>query len=177
MRKLPAEKKSSSPIPEAILGYVSVAGPRSLFDRRLRKLPGTARPFRARAADRKAVERALEKMGFTIIAGSRLGFAVTAPAAAYEELTGGRVRTREKLSGHGRRRRYMTYVDISGSKQPRELGVARARSHRLPIDGISLDRPRRSRAVSAVPPQVSGYYLELPDDVAAGLRAEAAHAT
>src|SRR3954452_2104548 len=99
MRKLPAEKSSSSPIPETIFGYVSVTGPQSLFDRRLRKLPRTAKPFRAKAADRKVVERGLEKMGFTIIAGSRLGFAVTGPEAAYEELTGGRVRTREKLVG------------------------------------------------------------------------------
>ena len=163
-----AEKESPSSIPEIILGYISVAGPRSLFDPRLRKLPATARPFRAKAADRKAVARELERIGFTIVAGSRLGFTVAGPAEAYEELTAGRVRTREKLVRRGPRRRYVTHVDIFGRKQPRELGVARARSRRLRIDGIALDQIRRHQAVSATPPDVDDFYLELPDDVADG---------
>lgn len=175
-KKLPAEKESASPIPETIMGYVSVAGPQSLFDPRPRKLPNTAKPFRAKAADRKAVGRELEKIGFTIVAASRLGFTVAGPAEAYEELTAGRVRTREKLVRRGRRRRYVTHVDIFGRKQPRELGVARARSQRLRIDGIALDQLRRHQAVSATPPSVNDFYFELPDDVADGLRASAAHA-
>jgi subtilisin family serine protease len=158
------------------MGYVSVAGPESLFGTQRRNLPTTAKPFRAKAADRKTVGRELEKIGFTIIAASRLGFSVAGPAEAYEELTAGRVRMHEKSvrSRHGRRS--VTHVDISGRKQPREIGVARARSARLPIDGIALDQVRRHLAISAEPPDVDGFYLKLPDDVAKGLRADQAHA-
>lgn len=46
----------------------------------------------------------------------------------------------------------------------------------MPIDGIVLDQLRQSRAVSATPPVVDDFYLELPDDVADGLRAGPAHA-
>jgi hypothetical protein len=169
-------KKATSPIPKTIMGYVSVAGPESLFDSRRRKLPRTAKPFRAKAADRKTVCRELQRMGFTIMAESRLGFAVAGPAEAYEELTAGRVRTREKLVRRGSRHRYVTHVDVSGGKQPREIGVARARSPRLGIDGIVLDQRRRTLDVSARPPQVDGFYLRLPGGVAQRLHARPAHA-
>jgi len=175
-RKPPVEKESTTPIPKTIMGYVSVAGPRSLFGPRPRQLPLTARPFRAKAADRKAVCRELERIGFKIVAESRLGFTVAGCAEAYEELTAGRVRTREKLERRGSRHRYVTHVDISGGKQPREIGVARARSPRLRIDGIVLDQRRRTLDVSARPPQVDGFYLRLPGGIAQGLRARGAHA-
>jgi subtilisin family serine protease len=46
----------------------------------------------------------------------------------------------------------------------------------LPIDGIVLDQLRRSQAVSATPPEVNGFYLRLPDELADRLRAGPAHA-
>jgi hypothetical protein len=168
-------KKTPSAIPETIMGYVSVAGPQSLFGSRKRRLARTAKPFRAKAADRKAVCRELQRMGFAVITESRLGFTVAGPAAAYEELTGGRVRAQKKYVRRGSRRCYITHLDISGRKQPRALGVARARSPRLPIDGVVLDQVRRPLQASAVPPEVNGFYLRLPDGVADGLRAGPAH--
>jgi len=169
-------KESTTPIPKTIMGYVSVAGPESLFGSRKRRLARTAKPFRAKAADRKAVGRELQRMGFKIITESRLGFTVAGPAAAYEELTGGRVRAREKFVRRGSRRCYITHLDISGRKQPRALGVARASSPRLLIDGIVLDQVRRPLQASAAPPEVNDFYLRLPEGVADGLRAGPAHA-
>lgn len=164
------------PIPQTIMGYVSVAGPDSLFKSPRRKPPRTAKSLRAKPADRKAVCLELERLGFTIVAGSRLGFTVAGSAEAYEALTGGRVRTREQFVHRGTRRRYVTHLDISGRKQPRAIGVARATSPHLRIDGIVLDQLRRTRSASTTPPEVDGFYLRLPEGVADGLRAGPAHA-
>lgn len=177
MRKTsrPLEKASRNAVPETIIGYVSVKGRASIFDQS-RKIPKSTKPFHASAAKRRKVARQLEKMGLSIIAETPLGFAVAGPPEAFEELTGAKVRTRERRLPRGRRRpRYVTHLDIRGRGQPRELGVGRARSSRLGIDGVVLDRPRHLHAVSSVPPNVPGFYLNLPGEVAAALNAATAH--
>ena len=172
----PLEKASSNAVPETITGYVSVKGRASIFDRKSTGFPRNTKPFHASAAKRHEVARQLGKMGLSIGAETALGFAVSGSPEAFEELTGGRVRTREKRLSRARRRsRYVTHLDIHGRNQPREIGVGRARSPRLGIDGVILDRSRLLHAVSDVPPQVSGFYLDVPDDVASKLRAGGAH--
>jgi subtilase family protein len=172
----PLEKASKNALPEAVIGYVSVKGRKSLLQRAARRIPETTKTFHAPAAQRRKVARQLEKMGLHIVAESPLGFAVAGPPDAFEELTGAKLHPRERrLRGERRRARYVTHLDIRGRDQPRELGVGRARSPRLGIDAVILDRPRRLHAVSSVPPAVSGFYLDVPDGVAAKLNAAGAH--
>lgn len=172
----PVEKASNSAVPETIIGYVSVKGRASIFGGKSGKLPQSTTPFHASATKLHKAAKNLEKMGLSIIAETPLGFAVAGPREAFEELTGAKVRTRERRLPRGRRRaRYVTHLDIRGRGQPPELGIGRARSPKLGIDGIVLDRPRRLQAVSDTPPNVSGFYLDLPDDIAAALNADPAH--
>ena len=172
----PLEKASKNALPEIVIGYVSVKGRKSLLAHAARRIPKSTKTFRATAAQRRKVARQLEKIGLDIIAESPLGFAVAGPPGAFEELTGGKVRPRERrLRGERRRARYVTHLDIRGRGQPRELGVGHARSRRLGVDAVILDRPRRLHAVSAVPPTVSGFYLNVPDDIEENLNATDAH--
>jgi Subtilase family len=172
----PLEKASKNALPKCVIGYVALKGRQSLLQRATRRLSKRTRTFHAPAAQRRKVARELKKMGLHIIAESPLGFAVAGAPEAFEELTGAKVRPRERrLRGERRRARYVTHLDIRGPGQPRELGVGRPHSPRLGIDAVILDRPRRLHAVSPVPPSVPGFYLNVPDDIAEELNAGDAH--
>lgn len=175
---LPFEHPSDAPAPEVIQGYVSVQGPSSVFGEPTGPLPGSSEAYHAKRADRNRVRRDLEKSGFTLCAESPLGFAVAGKPEAFEDLAGGTVEVKERLmQAEGGRVRYVTHLDIVGDRQPKTLGVARARSKTARIDGILLERPRILMAMfpSPLPPTPGRFHLRVPDDVATGLGAHQAH--
>jgi Subtilase family len=178
MPSLPSEFLSDSPAPSSIQGYISVRGQASVFSDSLEKWPTSSEAFRADSNHRKLVARNLEQSGFRIIAESQLGFAVEGPPGAYEELSGGRIETKERLmyaeSGEAR---YVTHIDIVGENQPVDLGVGYARSTASDIDGILIQRPRIPFGISPspLPPSTSRFHLRVPNDVALGLGALQAH--
>lgn len=94
---LPRETISDNPVPEKVIAYVSVEGVESLFGTKAKRLRKTVKAYHAKKTDRDSVQKDLEKTGFTILAGSALGFSVSAPGAAYEAITGGKLTTREVL--------------------------------------------------------------------------------
>ena len=172
--------ESSDPLPDKIMGYVSVksVGGRSCFADGLTSLPDSVKPFYASAVDRKTASRVVEKMGFTIQAVSEMGKALVGPPGAYEELTGGKLVTVEILS-HAEFgiKRYVTHIDIVGN-QPSAIGEGRIRSNFAAMEGLFIERPAMTNASSfptPIPPSVNRYHLRLPDDVALGLNAHAAH--
>jgi hypothetical protein len=69
---LPRETVSDNPIPEKIIGYVSVEGTASVFSGKTKGLQKSARAYHARKPDRDSVQRDLQKAGFTVLAGSAL---------------------------------------------------------------------------------------------------------
>lgn len=175
---LPFEQPSDNPAPKQIEGYVSVAGARSVFGVPKGRWPASSKPYQAKKADRDQARRALEKAGFEILGASPLGFAVVGSPGAYEELSGGKVETRERLMrAEAGRARYVTHVDLVGPRQPKTLGVGRARSRAAKIDGILLARPRVYHGVfpSPLPPDPGRFHLRVPDDIALGLGAVGAH--
>src|SRR5215813_5337017 len=114
---LPQIIESHDELPETVFGYVSVKsqGGQSCFD--ISKLPSTAKPFYGKPQDHKTAEANLTKMGFQITAASRLGMAITGPPGAWEELTGGRLVTTERLViADSATQRYVTHIDIVGAK-------------------------------------------------------------
>src|SRR5262245_6494965 len=126
---LPLETVSDDPVPEKVIGYISVRGPESLFGSKVKRLRKTVKAYYAKKTDRDSVRRDLEKSGFTVIAESALGLSVSAPGAAYEEITGGKLRTREVLLNiDADYNMYITHIDIVGDRQPKALGVGRAKS-------------------------------------------------
>src|SRR5574338_47856 len=94
---LPREIPSDNDIPPTLIGYVSVRGPESVFGEGQR-LSDTATAYHASEEDRGNVRRDLEQSGFTIIAESPLGFSVSAPGGAFEEITGGKLQPTERLT-------------------------------------------------------------------------------
>jgi len=175
---LPFEQKSDDPVPKVIQGYVSVQGSKSVFAVARVRWPVSCKPFQAKKTDRDQVRRTLEKAGFHIIGESPLGFAVSGPAGSYEELSGGKVETRERLmQAEAGRVRYVTHVDLVGPKQPRVLGVGMARSRTAKIDGILIERPRVFHGVfpSPLPPNPGRFHLRVPDDIAVALGAVGVH--
>jgi len=175
---LPTEMASSAPLPKTVLGYVSVRAAKSVFGTPLPKGRFSSAPYRAKSADRREVRRVVEKSGLTVLAESALGVAVAGPPAAYEELTGATLVTRERLmQAEFGRSRYVTHIDLVGPKQPRTLGVGVARARNSRIDGVVLERPRIPQGVfpSPLPPDPGRFHLRVPDDVALGLGANAAH--
>src|SRR5262245_59881559 len=117
---LPTFIPSDNPVPDKVVGYISVEGKESVVSAKTKKLHKTAKAYHADKKDRDAVRRDLEKSGFEILAESALGISVYAEPGAYEEITGGTIETIEKLmmTTEGVRE-YITCVDIVGDKQPK----------------------------------------------------------
>lgn len=175
---LPLEYPSDNPVPESILGYVSVQGPSSVFGDSASPLPDSSEAYHAERSDRDQVRHNLEESGFTIYAESPLGFAVVGNPAAFEDLTGGTVEAKERLMwAEGGRVRYVTHLDIVGDRQPETLSVAYAESEVARIDGVLLERPRIVMEMfpSPIPPNSPKFHLSVPADVSTLLSASEAH--
>jgi subtilisin family serine protease len=175
---LPREIPSDNDIPETLIGYISVRGTESVFGGKGQRLDQTAKAYHASEGDRENVRRDLEKSGFTIIAESALGFSVSAPGGAFEEITGGTLQAKERLTTVDPSYSvYVTHIDIVGDQQPTTLGVGRAASESLKVDGVVIEKPRVYQQVfpSPIPPNSPKYHLRLPEDLAFALNAAAAH--
>jgi subtilisin family serine protease len=174
---LPIETLSDNPVPPTVMGYISVRGKESVFDKSYKELK-SPQAYAATKTDRDTTGRDLEKDGFSIIAESALGFSVAAPGGAYEVITGGQIEPKERFiySGGGYSE-YVTHLDIVGDKQPQALGVGKVKSKNLKVDGVVLERPRVYHAVfpSPIPANSSKYHLRVPGDVAVALNAIIAH--
>ena len=175
---LPLQTVSDDPIPESVIGYISVHGPESVFGGKIKTLHTSHGAYHATKADRDSVRRDLEKNGFKILAESALGMSVAAPRAAYEDITGGELKAVERLTqAEAGRTRYVTNLDIVGKKQPDALGVGTVKSKTLKIDGIVLEKPRIYHAVfpSPMPSSSPKFHLRVPGDVEVALNAVVAH--
>jgi subtilisin family serine protease len=175
---LPLETVSDDPAPHTILGYVSVKGDASVFGEARKKLHKSAKAYHAKKSDRDSVRSELERSGFSIVSESALGFSVSAPSSAYEDVTNAKIETKERLMYcEGGYSAYVTHLDIVGDKQPAAMGVGKVKSKSLKIDGIVLEKPRIYHAVfpSPIPANSPQFHLRLPDDVAVALNAVAAH--
>jgi subtilisin family serine protease len=175
---LPLETISDNPIPEHVIGYISVQGKESVFRGEVKGLHQSAKAYHANKTDRDAVRRDLEKSGFEVVSESALGFSVVAPSDAYVDITGGELEAKERLMhSEGGDIRYVTHLDIVGKDQPATLGVGRVKSKTLKVDGIVLEKPRIYYAMfpSPIPPDSPKFHLRVPGDVAVTLNALAAH--
>ena len=175
---MPIETVSDNNIPASIIGYVSVQGNESVFDRKAKRLHKTAKAYHAKKGDRESVRHDLEKAGFSILAESALGFSVAAPGGAYEEITGGKVCARDLLIDvDADYSMYVTHLDIVGDKQPDAIGVGAVKSKTLKVDGVVIEKPRLYHGVfpSPLPPPSPKFHLRVPADVAVALNAVAAH--
>jgi subtilisin family serine protease len=175
---LPREIVSDNDVPETLIGYVSVQGAESVFAGKRERLHHTAKAYHAREDDREGVRRDLEQSGFSIIAESPLGFSVSAPGGAYEEITGGVLQAKERLTTvTPNYSAYVTTIDIVGEHQPAALGIGRAGSEALKVDGVIIEKPRiyhQQVFPSPIPPNSPKFHLRLPQDVALALNAAAA---
>jgi hypothetical protein len=174
---LPVEYGSERPVPEVLVGYLSVRSQGGVAALEAERLD-SAEPFYGTSSDRDEARRTAESVGVEVVAESALGVAVVGPPGAFEELTGGEVVTRERLM-HAEmgRERYVTHVDIVGEDQPAALGVGTAKPEATAIEGVVLERPRLPYGIfpSPVPPPVTKFHLRAPDDVALVLGALTAH--
>ena len=174
---LPTITDSDNPVPQKIIGYVKVRGTQSLFANPKKRSFRSAKAYRAKPKDLASVEHDLNKTGFTILAKSQLGFSVLGDARQFEQLTGGEVRTVEKLVHKaGDMHEYVTHLDITGKNQPKTLGVGLPKSKSL-IDGILLEKPGQFHSVfpSPIPLPSPKYHLNPPNDLAVVLGAVKAH--
>lgn len=174
---LPMTPQYGQPAPDQVYGYVS-ARSRGGTPMTRATLWDSAEPFRTDPESQQRAEDYALAAGLTITAESRLGFAVSGPPAAYEELTGGRVETYEALRQVEMDHiRYVTQLDIVGERQPEARGVGDVPGTDA-IEAVALESPRTpARLVpSAQPPNVDRFHLRLPGDVAMLLGATRAHA-
>ena len=192
---IPQEIATSGEAPGQIHGYLSInsKGGTSVLD--VESLPATSESFHGKKADTTAALKLANSSGLKVVAQSRLGIAVVGPAGAYEEITGGKIVTKEILVyAEAATRRYVTHLDIVGANQPSAIGCGRPTSNAAGIEAVVLERPRSPQATAAwpavassptpqsggiwpspIPPTVPGFYLRVPQDVALGLGVPAAH--
>ncbi len=174
---LPTQFETNQSPPDIIYGYVSVKskGGTSIFD--VKKPPKCSKPFHAKKKHMNQALKSLEYIGFEIMVQSRLGVAIAGPADAYRELTGGRVKTVERLvSTPEERYKYVTNLDIVGKKQPKVFGWGNIQSTSTKIEGVLLDSPAVFDASpSDVLEDLPQHYLNVPGDVAEGLQAHKLH--
>jgi len=178
---LPKLVESANLPPDKIQGYVSVRAVESVFGV-TQEFPATTNAHHAKKRDSEDVRRHLERSGLSIIAESPLGMAVVGQAAAYEEISGGRLVARERLTRIAPGiHRYVTRMDLVGDNQPQALGIGYASSKALKIDGIVLEKPRYAHGSlhkadpSPSPARSQKFHLSVPVDVATGLNAVPLH--
>jgi len=96
MPTLPSVIESDALVPDQVMGYVSVTsqGGTSLLEGH--DLSDSA-PYEGSSQDQSAADHAADACGLQVVAESPLGRSVVGPAAAFEELTGGRVVPLERL--------------------------------------------------------------------------------
>lgn len=174
---LPLITDSDNPLPEKVMGYVSVRGKESVFSPQTKKLNTSAKAYHGSKNNRRSVGKDLLASGFEVVAESALGMSVWAEPGQFEELTGGKVMPRERLMQTDGVREYVTCLDIVGDKQPAALGVGAVKSKSSKMDGVVLETPKQYHAVfpSPIPLTSSKFHLRLPDDVAVLLGAKSAH--
>lgn len=173
---LPFEVESSEPLPGVVMGYVSVRSQGQLLRRKT--VPDSTSRYRGKPKDLQHARRALEDSGFELVAESRLGVAVAGAPAAYQELTGAALVTRERLMHTSAgQQRYVTHLDLVGEDQPLDVGVGRAAATSDLFDAVFVERPQALHGVfpAPLPPLTDRFHLRVPDDVAVGLNAVAAH--
>jgi subtilisin family serine protease len=178
MAQLPQRIESAASLPEHIQGYASFTsqGEKSIFA--TDSLPKQTKPYYAKKNDRRQAIKALEAMGFQIVAKSQIGAAIVGPAEAYEELTGGKAVAVEVLSYEGGAvQRYRTHIDIVGKKQPKCSRLGNVKSTKAKLEGVMLERPQAYANVfpTPIPPIVDDFYLRVPNDVALILSANEGH--
>jgi subtilisin family serine protease len=164
--------------PALISGYISVKGTASPFEGK-EALRAPLKAYQCKKTDRDEVEKHLVKAGFTILSSSPLGFGVSGPPSAYEELSGGSIKMGEVLTRViGSAYRYVSRPDLVGAHQPKTFGLGLPKSKALKVDGIVLEKPRYPHAglllsgdPSPFPPTVPKYHLTLPSGVASALNA------
>jgi subtilisin family serine protease len=174
---LPPEVETGQSPPEELYGYLPLKARSDDADMDPADLSNTE-PFQATRRELQDATRAVESAGFTLIAESPLGISIAGSPDAFNDLTGGEVKTRELLlHAELARRRYVTHVDITGEGQPESLGVGTVASGAAPAELVILERPRLPQAVfpSPVPPAVQKYHLRVPDEVAQLLGAAVPH--
>ncbi|MFI1207402.1 S8 family serine peptidase [Streptomyces sp. NPDC020802] len=173
----PTTPQYGQDVPGTVYGYVSARSEGGVpmtqataFD--------SARPFRAESDTQERAKEYARTAGLTVTAESRLGFTVAGTAAAYEQLTSGRIASYEvEQLGSMNRERSVTHLDIIGARQPDALGVGAAPGTDA-IEAVALERPRtpmRLLPAAPRPPEVAAFHLTLPDDVAKLLNATPAH--
>jgi len=179
---LPRLVESDDLLPDEIQGYISVRGAESVFDKPAQAFSAASKPYHAKKRERDDVCHHLEKSGFSIIAESPLGFAVAAPPPAYEEISRGKMVTRELLTRIAPGiHRYVTRVDLVGNNQPQALGIGSAAGRAAKIDGIVLEKPRYTHGSlpmadpSPIPPNSPKFHLSVPSGVATALNASPLH--
>jgi hypothetical protein len=168
--------------PAQVLSYVSVKGSATPFEGK-EALRAPLKAYHGKKADRDEVERQLVKAGFTILSSSPLGFGVTGPPPAYEEVSGGKLQTCEVLTRVvGGAHRYVSRLDLVGPHQPKTFGLGLPKSKVMKVDGIALEKPRYPHAglllsggPSPFPPGVSKFHLTVPTGVASALNATQVH--
>ena len=179
MSVLTAVLDSPNPIPEIVVGYLSVRsqGGTSFIDAH-DVGEGDVEQFYGSESDHQEATRLAESVGLEVLATSRLGMAVAGPPGAFTELTGGELVTRERLMRtRAGRSEYVTHLDIVGDGQPDALGVGVPDSSAAAIESVVLERPRAPQAVfpAPIPPSVGRFHIRVPDDVATLLGADEAH--
>lgn len=175
---LPSQLENIQKPPEIIQGYVSVqsSGGKTIFSSK--SLPKSSKPFHAKKSDIRQARQAIESLGFEIVAETGLGIAISGPPGAYEELSGGKVVTVERLVyAEAGRQRYITHLDIIGDKQPAVYGCGNIKSASTKIEFVLIERPRLLHGIfpSPIPPNVNKFHLRVPADVAIGLSAVESH--
>ncbi|MFE7393937.1 S8 family serine peptidase [Streptomyces sp. NPDC057582] len=173
---LPMTPKYGQPPPETVHGYVSARSQGGVPMTEATAFE-SAEPYYADEDTRQRAKDYAAAAGLTVTAESDLGFAVSGPPGAYEQLTGGRVETYESLRHVEMDRvRYVTQLDIVGERQPDARGVGDVPGTDA-IEAVVLETPRTPARVlpSAQPPNVEKFHLRLPGDVAMLLGATQAH--
>ncbi|GAB1329946.1 hypothetical protein [Streptomyces sennicomposti] len=134
-------KNGQRPAPETVFGYISAQSrggapitTAATFD--------SAGPFHADQTTLDSAKSLAQGAGLEVTATSRLGFTVSGPPAAYEELTGGRIESYEVLQYVQQGlTRYVTHLDIVGDQQPDQHGVGAVRRAEA-IEAVVLEEPR-----------------------------------
>ena len=161
-------------LPPLIFAQASPTSPgNSLFDG-----PGCcAGDVAAYCSDDDVVASAVDRLrdaGFRVLQVSPTTINIAAPALVYEQEFGIRLRAEERPVLKSGREDTATFIESSADAMPGLIPARRSRLARA-IEGVAIEDKAYFFEL-ADPPEVDYHHLDVPADVARGLRAEAAHA-
>ena len=166
----------SNNLPNIIYAQVSPRsiGGTSMFESNEKVTPDNVESFYSETAVTNAAVEKLRQAGFTVLQVTDISINISGTPELYQNAFNIRLTTAEQPVMKQGEEDTATFIFAEGASQQGMIDMQGTTFEDV-IEGIAIEEPRYPDSVSATPPNVGYYHLDVPDDVARILKASPAH--